>query len=111
MFIAPFVLTVLIFWLMPIGKSVLMSFQNYLPGMHEWIGVKNYRQLFHDRIFLIAVKNTFRFTIGMLLLLVPIPMILACIVNSRIMKHTNFFKTVYFIPALTSVVVAGTIFD
>lgn len=109
-FIAPFVLTVLIFWLMPIGKSVLMSFQNYLPGMHEWIGVKNYRQLFHDRIFLIAVKNTFRFTIGMLLLLVPIPMILACIVNSRIMKHTNFFKTVYFIPALTSVVVAGTIF-
>ena len=84
-FIAPFVLTVLIFWLMPIGKSVLMSFQNYLPGMHEWIGVKNYRQLFRDRIFLIAVKNTFRFTIGMLLLLVQL--FLPALLRSAPGKH------------------------
>ncbi len=109
-FICPFVLTVLIFWLLPIGKSALMSFQNYLPGVRDWIGWKNYRQLFRDRIFFMAVKNTFQFTVGMLLLLVPIPMLLACVVNSKIMKHTGVFKTVYFIPALTSVVVAGTIF-
>ena len=109
-FIAPFVLTVLIFWLTPIGKSFLMSFQNVLPGQIEWVGLKNFKRLLNDRYFVIAVKNTFQFTIGMLLLLVPIPMVLACIVNSKIMKHTGFFKTVYFIPALTSVVVAGTIF-
>jgi arabinosaccharide transport system permease protein len=109
-FICPFVLTVMIFWLLPVGKSVLMSFQNVLPGEVKWIGLHNYVKLFNDRIFMIAVRNTFTFTIGMLLLLIPIPMILACIVDSKIMKYTKAFKTVYFVPALTSVVVAGTIF-
>lgn len=109
-FILPFVLTVLIFWLTPIGKSVLMSFQNVLPGQREWIGLKNYKRLLGDRYFVIAVKNTFTFTIGMLLLLISIPMLLACVVNSKIMKLSGVFKTIYFIPALTSVVVAGTVF-
>lgn len=109
-FICPFVLTVIVFWLTPIGKSAMMSFQNVLPGQNEWIGVRNYRQLLNDRIFRIAIKNTFKFTIGMLLLLIPIPMVLACIINSKIMKFTKIFKTIYFIPALTSVVVAGTVF-
>ncbi len=43
-------------------------------------------------------------------ILIPVPMLLACIANSKIMKYTKVFKTIYFIPALTSVVVAGTIF-
>lgn len=109
-FICPFVLTVIVFWLTPIGKSILMSFQSVLPGQNEWVGLRNYRQLLNDRVFRIAVKNTFKFTIGMLLLLIPIPMVLACVVNSKIMKFTKIFKTIYFIPALTSVVVAGTVF-
>ena len=109
-FICPFVLTVVVFWLLPIGKSVMMSFQNVLQGQEEWIGLRNYRQLLNDRVFRIAVGNTFKFTIGMLLLLIPLPMVLACIINSRILKYTKIFKTIYFIPALTSVVVAGTVF-
>ncbi len=109
-FILPFVLTVIIFWLLPVVKSVVMSFQDVHPGANTWVGFKNFRRLLGDRIFVIAVNNTVKFTIGMLLLLIPIPMMLACVVNSTIMKHTKIFRTIYFIPALTSVVVAGTIF-
>ena len=87
-----------------------MSFQEILPGQTEWIGLQNFRQLFGDRIFLISVQNTLKFTVGMLLLLIPIPMVLVCIINSKIMNHTKLFKTIYFIPALASVVVAGTVF-
>ena len=90
-FICPFVLTVVVFWLLPIGKSVMMSFQNVLQGQEEWIGLRNYRQLLNDRVFRIAVGNTFKFTIGMLLLLIPLPMVLACIINSRILKYTKYF--------------------
>ncbi len=87
-----------------------MSFQEILPGQTEWIGLRNFRQLFADRIFLISVQNTLKFTVGMLLLLIPIPIVLVCIINSKIMNHTKLFKTIYFIPALASVVVAGTVF-
>jgi arabinosaccharide transport system permease protein len=47
---------------------------------------------------------------GTLILLIPFPMLFASMLNSKIMKKPTIFKSVYFLPALTSVVVAGTIF-
>lgn len=109
-FIAPFVLTVLIFWISPLCKAGIMSFQKILPGEVEYVGWKNYSKLLGDRIFLIAVKNSILYTAGVLVLLLPVPLLLANIVNSKLLHKTGIFKTVYFIPALTSVVVAGTVF-
>lgn len=50
--------------------------------------------------------------VGTLILLIPIPMLLACMVNSKLVhgKIKGIFKSSLFVPALTSVVVAGTIF-
>ena len=48
--------------------------------------------------------------IGTLVLLIPFPMLFAALLNSKLMKKPGFFKSIYFLPALTSVVVAGTIF-
>lgn len=112
MFILPFVLTFLIFWIVPLTKSGIMSFQKILPGQTEFIGFENYKRLFGDRIFFVAVKNSFRYMVGTIILLIPIPMMLACMVNSKLVKGKvkGFFKSSLFIPALTSVVVAGTIF-
>jgi arabinosaccharide transport system permease protein len=45
-----------------------------------------------------------------LVVLIPLPMLLACFLNSKITLGKNLFRSVFFIPALTSVVVAGTIF-
>lgn len=48
--------------------------------------------------------------VGTLLLLIPFPLLFASLLNSKLMKKADIFKSIYFIPALTSVVVAGTIF-
>lgn len=109
-FILPFILTFLIFWIVPLGKAGVMSFQKILPGQTEWIGLDNYRRLLTDRVFLKAVMNSTKYMIGTLILLIPIPMMLAYMVNSKLMKGKEIFKSALFIPALTSVVVAGTIF-
>ena len=42
--------------------------------------------------------------------MIPIPMFLATMLNSKAMKAKGFFRSIMFIPALTSVVVAGVIF-
>ncbi len=107
-FILPFVLTFAIFWIMPIGKSFLMSFQNLLEG--EWVGLGNYVKLFNDKLFYKAVFNSTRYMIGTLVLLIPFPMLFACLINSKLMVGKSFFKATFFLPALTSVVVAGTVF-
>ena len=109
-FILPFVLTFLVFWLLPLFKAGIMSFEKVLPGETEWIGFKNYKRLFSDQLFRTAVFNSVRYMVGTLILLIPLPMIFACLINSKLMVGKEIFKSVFFLPALTSVVVAGTIF-
>ena len=108
-FILPFVLTFAVFWLVPLIKSGIMSTQKILPGQETFIAADNFIRLFSDRIFMIAVANSFKYMIFTLILLIPIPMVLACLVNSKLVrgKIKGVFKASLFIPALTSVVVAG----
>lgn len=107
-FVLPFVLTVIFFWIFPIGNGVLLSFQDVLKD--EWVSLGNYKRLLSDKIFLKAVLNSVKYMIGTLILLIPFPMLFAALLNSKLMKKPGLFKSIYFIPALTSVVVAGTIF-
>jgi arabinosaccharide transport system permease protein len=109
-FILPFILVFLIFFISPMVNTVIMSFQNILPGSKEFIGTQNYTKLLGDKVFFVAVANSVKYMIGTLLLLIPIPMILACLINSKLMVGREFFKSTLYLPALTSVVVAGIIF-
>lgn len=108
-FILPFVLSVLLFWVVPIAQGLQLSFFNTLK--EEFVGVKNYTKIFSDKVFLLALYHSVRYTIGTLILLLPLPLLFATMLNSKLTERTaNVFKSIYFLPALTSVVVAGTIF-
>jgi len=109
-FILPFILVFLVFFISPMINTIIMSFQNILPGSRKFIGIQNYTKLLGDKIFLIAIWNSFKYMIWTLILLIPIPMILACIINSKLMMGREFFKSTLYLPALTSVVVAGIVF-
>ena len=111
-FVLPFIVSFLIFWGYPIGRSIYMSFHDIMPGYSEFIGVGNFRRMFNDRVFWIAIGNSVRYMAAILLILIPVPLALAVAVNSKIgsPKVKAFFKSAMFVPALTSVVVAGIIF-
>ncbi|WP_210418225.1 carbohydrate ABC transporter permease [Ruania zhangjianzhongii] len=111
-FIAPFVITLLGFWMVPLGRSVVMSTQEVLYGDATFIGLDNYVRLMGDRTFWKAMFNSARYMVLTLALLIPIPMFLAAVINSKIgsPRIKGFAKASLFVPALTSVVVAGIIF-
>ena len=111
-FIAPFVITLAVFWLVPLGRAFVMSTQEVLYGQASFIGLDNYRRLWNDRVFWQSLFNSARYMVLTLALLIPVPMILAAIVSSKIgsARVKGFFKASMFVPALTSVVVAGIIF-
>ncbi|WP_425955141.1 carbohydrate ABC transporter permease [Xylanimonas sp. McL0601] len=112
LFVLPFILTCGIFWAFPLGRSIIMSGQNILPGQVQNVGLDNYRRLIGDRLFWLAMGNSLRYTALTLALLIPIPLALAVFVNSKIgsPRIKAFFKSAMFVPALTSVVVAGIVF-
>lgn len=109
-FVAPFILTVLLFFLYPIISAVIMSFQEINgPGDVAFVGLKNYRNLANPHYFN-ALSVSFRYTFWTILILIPLPLLLAVILNSKLTFAKNFFRSAFFIPALTSVIVAGMFF-
>lgn len=109
-FILPFIIIFLVFFISPMARTIIMSFQSVLPGITEWVGFDNYSRLLGDKVFLKAIMNSMKYMLWTLVLLIPIPMLLATVLNSKFAKGREFFKSALYLPALTSVVVAGTIF-
>ena len=109
-FVAPFILSFLFFWIYPLGSTITMSFQDIGPAVTEWIGLKNYTKLFKDPNFRIAILNSMEYTVLTLALLIPFPMLYAVLMDSRLVKAKGFWKACLYVPALTSVVISGTLF-
>lgn len=109
-FVLPFMLSILFFWAYPLFSTVKMSFQSILPGQIEWVGIENYTKLLKDTAFHTAIFNSFKYMLLTLVLLIPFPMIFACLMDSRLLKAKGFWKAILYLPALTSVVVSGTLF-
>lgn len=109
-FVLPFLLSFLIFWIYPLFSTVRMSFQSILPNQIEWLGLANYTKLLKDTAFHTAIKNSFTYMLLSLCLLIPFPMLFAVMMDSHIVKAKGFFKALLYLPALTSVVISGTLF-
>ncbi|MEO3944291.1 sugar ABC transporter permease [Gorillibacterium sp. CAU 1737] len=109
LFVLPFLISFLIFFAYPLISAGLMSFQQIVPGQTSFVGLDNYERLWNED-FRAALYNSTRYTFWTLLLLIPVPMLLAVLLNSKRMPASNLFRSTLFVPALTSVVVAGVVF-
>lgn len=67
----------------------------------NFVGFENYKRMISDEKFIAAMKNTFNYAIVVVPIQVIIALILATILNAKI-KFKNGFRTIYFLPTLTS---------
>ena len=108
-FISPFIIVFLLFFVYPVISTIIMSFQKVVPGQTTFVGFDNYKNLLNSD-FLKAITNSVIYTVITIAILLPVPLILAVFLNSKQMVAKNFFRSVFFLPALVSVVVAGFTF-
>lgn len=109
-FVLPFILSFLIFWIYPLFSTVTMSFQDIKPGQVEWVGLENYTKLLKDSVFHTAISNSAIYMVLSILLLIPFPMLFAVLMDSNLVKAKGVWKALLYLPALTSVVISGTLF-
>lgn len=108
--VAPFIIFFLVVYLYPLIMTVIMSFQKIDGPKHrEFIGLKNYLKL-DTRDFRLALQTSGRYAFWDLIVLTIVPLLLACILHSGLAKGASFFKSLFFIPSLTSIIVAGIVF-
>ncbi len=109
-FTAPFVIYFLIFFVYPIIQTVWQSLcqqKGFAPP--KFAGLANYKLLI-DEYFITAVQNSAIYTFFTCLILIPLPLLLAVLLDSKFVVKPEAFKSALFIPALTSVVMAGLFF-
>lgn len=110
-FLAPNFLGLLIFTMLPVLFSIVLSFLNWNGGTIDrisWAGLDNFKLIFKDFNFTrsdmgITLKNTVLFTLATVPLTIACSLGLAMILNKAV-KGAKFFRTAFFFPYVASVV-------
>lgn len=111
LFILPALLGTIVFIIIPIICSFGLSFAKWdLLNPIQYVGLENYKVVLTEPVFVKIIINTFVYAIATSIFGVIIPLILACIINTRI-KGADFFKTAYFLPFVTPMIVIGIIWE
>lgn len=110
-FILPALIGILVFIIIPVVFSFGLSFAKWdLINKAQFVGLDNYAQIFSAPLFGKILLNTFVYAISTSILGVIIPLVLAAIINTKI-RGSNFFKTAYFLPFVTPMVVIAVIWQ
>lgn len=96
---------------LPLLKGVMYSFTNFKGfGSYDWVGVRNYMDLFQD----VRVGNSYWFTFKLAIVTTivvnVISLLLAMALNSNI-RAKSFFRGAYFLPNILGALVVGYIFN
>lgn len=110
-FILPALAGTFVFIIIPVIFSFGLSFMDWdLLNKAQFVGLKNYADIFSEPLFGKILLNTFVYAISTSVFAVIIPLILASILNSKI-RGSEFFKTAYFLPFITPMIVIALIWQ
>ena len=102
-FLAPTLLVVLVFTLLPALFALEASFfkMDIVSGRASWSGLKNLNYLVEDDKFWAALRNTTRYVVMVVPAQTALALVLACVLNSKL-RFKRGFVTLLFLPTLTS---------
>ncbi|MGW0842804.1 carbohydrate ABC transporter permease [Streptomyces sp. NPDC002787] len=105
----PAVVLLIVFVLVPLALTFALAFTDarlVSPTPARFAGLRNFTRLFEDPVFFKSLRNTVYFTAVVVPLQAGLALVLALLVNAKV-RGVNFFRTVYFLPVVTSMVVVS----
>lgn len=107
LFLLPASIVLGMFFFFPLIRAFIFSLTEYsLLSDPQWVGLANYRELFTSSSVGNAFLNSFRYFIIVVPVLVFVPMLIAVLVNQPL-RGVNVFRTTFYLPVVTSMVIAG----
>jgi len=103
--LAPALLSIAVWSYYPLIRGAVMAFQEYrIVGETAWAGLDNFILVATDKGFWAAWARTFHY-VGLTLLLGFLAPVLLALMLAEIPRGKIFFRTLYFLPHLTSALV------
>ena len=113
LYLMPALIIILLFTAYPLIRAFLMSFYedyNMISGEYSRIGLGNYKDLFGDKVFIKALRNTSIYVVFVVPCSIALSLLIAVLLNSNI-KCQGLFQTIYFLPYVTSVIAIGLVWS
>ena len=109
LFILPNFIGFFVFMALPIIMGLVISFTDYNGfSQFNFVGLKNYINMFHDEYFTVSMKNNLLYTLVTVPGTIVFALLLAVGVNKGI-KGSGLFKTMFFLPNISSMVAVGIV--
>jgi len=115
-FLAPGLLVIGLFFLFPIGASLLLSltdFDIYALGdirNARVVGLRNFARLLADPLFWTSMRNTFYFVFVGGPLTLAVALGAALLLHSKLTRAKGLFRTIFFTPYITTLVAVAIVF-
>ena len=109
LFISPWLIGFLIFFVAPIIASFVLSFTTWnIVGSPQWVGLQNYQDIFADARFFKSVQVTITYAVFYLPLEVICGIGLAVLMNQKL-RGIGIFRTLYYMPYVVPQVAAALV--
>jgi len=110
-FILPALIGTFVFIIIPTACSFALSFFDWdLLNQANFIGINNYKLIFSEHLFYKILINTIVFALSTSAFAVIIPLFIAFLLNNKL-KFGEFFKTIYFLPFITPMIVIAIMWE
>ncbi len=121
LFVTPTLVVLGLFLVIPIVMALWVSFTDWtgrgspFSSSVGFVGGDNYQALLTEQglsrqDFMISLRNTFYYVLGVVPLQTVIALVLAVIVNQRFLKGRTFFRTAFYFPSVVSSVAISLVF-
>ena len=114
-FLAPAATAIIVFFVVPVISALGLSFTDFdiyalgNLGVVRFVGFANYVRIFETPLFWTSLQNTFYFVLVGGPLSVAVSLGTALMVNSKLTRFKPFFRTVFFLPVVTSLVAVAVV--
>jgi raffinose/stachyose/melibiose transport system permease protein len=112
-FVAPSLIFYTVFLIVPLLGTLALSFTDWSGislGNIRFVGLANYRQLGSDSVFWESLQHNLIFLLGAILLKTTLALLLALALEQNL-RFSSFFRGVYLMPTVISLVVVGIVFS
>jgi multiple sugar transport system permease protein len=98
-FLSPWIIGFLAFTLFPMVASLYFSFTDFQVGKPiQWVGLKNWNDVFNDPITVQSLGITLRFGIFVVPFTLGAALLLATLLNSRLLVGRPFLRVLFYMP-------------
>ncbi|MCI9416065.1 MAG: sugar ABC transporter permease [Eubacterium sp.] len=111
--VAPAVILFIIFMLVPTFNVFKMSLYRWggFSNNKEFVGLENFKKLMSDTNFLRTFQNTILLVVCVTVVTMALSLIFAAIISREKIKGENFFRVIFYIPNILSIVIISAIFS